>query len=726
MEQFRQIGEVLGSLKALMVLQDDIQINQRQCCLLLDISTLAFTTIGEEIKLNLKLEEKNTKWKPLEEPLRELYRILKEVELYVRRCLDHKDWWGKVVYLHQNKDSVEFHIHNLLNHFPAVIEAIETAGEISGLDRQEMQRKRIMLAKKYDRCWTDPKLFQTRFGKQYLIPREICSKIETAISEDRWLLIEAIKQKKNTGSLTKNENRLGDLLLKKLNGQELVNGKLAPSSILIGGEDYQVRRRLGGGSQFKEIQWLGEGFALRHFFENIEPLRSEISTLLSLSHPNIVQYLCGFSDEENKECFLVMELMVKDLYSHMKESSSPRRRILFPLPVVVDIMLQVARGMEYLHSRKVCHGDLNPSNVYIKPRKASEGYFHVKVSGFGLTSVENHPSHYSSTNQNAVDPCIWHAPEVLAEKQQAGKSTICKYTEKADVYSFGMLCFELLTGKLPFEDGHLQGDLSQMIKNIRAGERPLFPFLSPKYLVNLTKKCWHTDPSYRPSFSSICRVLRYVKKFLAMNPVDDQPDMKSPPVDYSDLEVGFLKKFPGESSSESTSMSQIPFQMFVYKLVEREKTALTIKFKNSESASEGASNGWDENNSFFEDPILLATDVAPDTKAVCFDVKSVCPVFSEMKMPSDLRSVRSEPAEKNHVSLDNNCESPGKKTMSRKKTTAVRMRKATVKPKPLTVTRSLPWNPPGYVLKGSREGKASCKSPLSPGNRRSFTQSTRT
>ncbi|KAF2297911.1 hypothetical protein GH714_005329 [Hevea brasiliensis] len=583
MEQFRQIGEVLGSLKALMVLQDDIQINQRQCCLLLNIFTVAFNTIAEEIKQNLKLEEKNTKWKPLEEPLRELHRVFKDGEFYVRRCLDNKDWWAKVVSLHQNKDSIEFHIYNLLSNFPAVIEAIETAGEISGLDQEEMQKKRVMLVKKYDRSWNDPKLFQWRFGKQYLVSREICSQFESAMREDGWLLVEAIKQKIKAGSLTKSEQRLGDVLLKKLNGQLLVNRKLPPSSILLGSEDYQVRRRLGGGSQYKEIQWLGESYALRHFFEDIEPLSSEISNLLSLSHPNIVQYLCGFYDEEKKECFLVMELMSKDLYAYMKENSSSRRQVLFSLPIVVDVMLQVARGMEFLHSRKIYVGDLNPTNIFLKPRKSTEGYFHVKVSGFGLTSIENNPSRHASSNQSAFDP-----------------------------------------GKLPFEDGHLQGD--QMTKNIRAGERPLFPSLSPKFLVNLTKKCWHNDPNYRPSFSSICRVLRYIKKFLAMKPSDGQPVMQSPPVDYSELETWFLKKHSEEVNCGLASVSQIPFQMFVYRLMEKEKTSLGIRLKHSET-SEGTSNGEDENTSVAEDPIARAIDarsVGSDTKTVCFDMRSIC------------------------------------------------------------------------------------------------------
>ena len=599
MEQFRQIGEVWGSLKALMVFKDDIQINKRQCCLLFDIFCSAFKTMAEEIKENLRIKEKNTKWRALEQPLRELHRAFKDAELYIRYCLETKEWWGKAVILHQNNDCVEFHIHNLLYTFHIVIEAIETAQEIEDTDEMQMQmhKRRLALATKYEKEWNDPRLFQWKFGKQYLVTREICSRMESAWREDRWLLLEMIREKKSSGSVGKTEQKLGDLLLKKLNGSEQFNGKLFPISVLVGAKDYQVKRRLEGGSQCKEIQWLGEGFGLRQFFGEIEPLNSEISSLLSLSHPNIIQYLCGFFDEEKKECLLVMEMMNKDLHSQIKENCGQRRRILFPLPVMVDLMLQIARGMEYLHSKKVYHGDLNPSNILLKARNSSsEGYFHAKVSGFGLSSIKNHTFSRSSPGQNGTDPLIWHAPEVLAEQEQQGSSCSSKFSEKADVYSFGMLCFELLTGKVPFEDSHLQGD--KMSRNIRAGERPLFPFPSHRYLANIAKRCWQTDPVQRPSFSAICRILRHIKRFLVQNPDHSQPELTQPPVDYFELEAGFVTKLTMEDNLDPMPMpvSQIPFQMFAYRVLEKEKTSLDAKDKSSESASEAAvSVSGDEN-----------------------------------------------------------------------------------------------------------------------------------
>ncbi|XP_074287225.1 uncharacterized protein LOC141612363 isoform X2 [Silene latifolia] len=646
MEQFRQIGEVLGSMKALTVLQDDNQINKRQCLLLFDIFNLAFDTLTEEIKQNLRLEEKNMKWKPLEQPLKELQRVFKEGELYIRQCMDNKDWWIKAINFHDNQECVELHIHNLLCYFPIVIESIETAGEISGLDIDEMKKKRIMLSNKYDKTWNDPTLFKWKYGKQYLISQEICHRLIKASKEDQWVLLEMIKEKKTSPvcTLTKQEQRLGDLLVRKLNGVD----SLYPTVMLTGSKDYQVRRRLGGGMQYKEIQWLGESYGLRHFFGEpglMNSLNSDIYTLLSLSHPNVVQYFCGFHDEEKTEYFLVMELITKDVSSYIKEVCGSKRQIPFSLPAAIDIMLQVARGMEYLHSKKIYHGDLSPSNVLIKP-KVSEGYFTAKISGFGLKNVKTVPSRNSTPDSKESLSFIWCAPEVLSEQERPGSSCKNKFSEKADVYSFGMLCFELLTGKVPFEDGHLQGD--KMSRNIRAGERPLFPFALPKYLASLTKRCWHTDPGQRPSFVSICRILRYVKRLIVLNPHLAHPEIPSiVQVDYSELESGFLNQFQGESTVDMSCVSQIPFQLFSYRLAEKEKLNSSIRENNWDSHSEVVLPTNMDDNVNSQDIRLSAIR---DTRSVCSEIPENRNL-NFRKFKGDTLSVCSEIPEKKHQFL---------------------------------------------------------------------------
>lgn len=618
MEEFRQIGEVVGSLNAVMVFQDDIQINQKQCCLLVDMINHAYKTVAEEMKENLRFEEKNTKWKVLENPLKQLLRVFREGDFYVRKSLDVKEsWWAKAIYMYQNTDCVEFLLHDLLCIFPVVIEAIEMAGELSGWDQEEMQKKRAMYSLKYKKECKDHKIFHWKFGKQYLVQQHFCNRFQSVLFEDRQILINKLQEKKktnNSGSATttlrKQEQQLADLLLRNLedDSSRRVDHKLLPSSILVGSKDYQVRRRLGNRGTFKEIQWLGESFALKHLFWDIDQRNlSQISQDLALSHPNIMHVFCGFTDDERKECFLVMELMSRDLSSYIKEICGPKKRFPFSLPVAVDLMLQIARGMEYLHSNNIYHGELNPSKILVKPRNiSSDGYLHAKVSGLGLSSVNNSLKQRTQPNQNGQLPFIWYAPEVLAEQEQSGNADQSKYTEKADVYSFGMICFQLLTGKVPFEDAHLQGD--KMSRNIRAGERPLFPFYAPKHLTNLTKKCWNNDPSQRPSFSSICRILRYIKGLLVMNPEQSQTDSPASLVDYSDIETTIQRSCPSWGSSNVTPISQIPYQMFVYRATEKERLNPSLR-ETSESGSDASVCG--DESAPIDDP-LPTPSISPE------------------------------------------------------------------------------------------------------------------
>ncbi|OEL21926.1 Light-sensor Protein kinase [Dichanthelium oligosanthes] len=604
MEQLRQVGEALGGVHALMAFADDLRINPRQCRLLADACALAFAAVGAEVRAHLRFHERLSKWKPLEGPLRELHRAVRDAEGYVRHCLEPRDsWWARAAAATHGADCVEQHLHSLLWSVAVVLEAVEAVSEVTGSDPDELARRRLLFAKDYDRDMLEPRLFQQRLGGRYLATRELAARMDAAWKEDRWLLSQHLEERRILASpepLTRNEHRLADLLTAP-------RGKVHPASLLLQG-DFHVRRRLVG--NLKEVQWMGEAFAVKHFVgADADAVGAEVALLTLVAHPNVAHCRYCFHDEDRREFFLLMDqLMNKDLASHVKEVNSAKRRTPLPLVVVVDAMLQIARGMEYLHSKKIYHGDLNPSNVLVKTRNA-DAHLHVKVAGFGqsaVTAASPRPSPRASANANAnnnanaTNTCIWYAPEVL--EQEAAKCS-----EKADVYSFAMICFELLTGKIPFEDNHLQGE--HMSKNIRAGERPLFPFQAPKYLTNLTKRCWHGDPAQRPAFASICRVLRYVKRFLVMNPGADQqaqPDAPSPvpPVDYLDIEANLLRRFPAwQAGSAAPRVSDVPFQMFAYRVVEKERTRAAIlhisRDKASDSSSDGNSLCGDESGSSF-------------------------------------------------------------------------------------------------------------------------------
>ncbi|KAF0923516.1 hypothetical protein E2562_006400 [Oryza meyeriana var. granulata] len=591
MEHLRQLGEAMGSINALMAFEADLRINPRQCRLLADACGHALAAVTGEVRAHLRFDERGAKWRALEAPLRELHRAFRDAEGYVRHCLDPRgSWWARAAAMAHGTECVEQHLHSVLWCVAVALEAIDTAGEIAGSDPDELARRRLVLAKKYGRDMLEPKLFEHAFGKLYLVSQELVARMDMAWKEDRWLLSQLLDERKGPTSpepLTRQEHRLADLLAAP-------RGKLHPAAVLL--SDFHMRRRLGG--NLKEVQWMGEAFAVKHLVGiDADAAAAEVAMLASVSHPNVAHCRYCFHDEEKKEYFVVMDqLMAKDLGSYVKEVSCPRRRIPFPLVVAADIMLQIARGMEYLHAKKIYHGELNPSNVLVKPRHPDGGYVHVKVAGFGRPGLAAGVAKASANANGNDNSCIWYAPEVLKSDGIADAAARC--TEKADVYSFAMICFELLTGKVPFEDNHLQGDKTS--KNICAGERPLFPFQAPKYLTALTKRCWHADPAQRPAFSSVCRVLRYVKRFLILNPEQQQgqiDDAPMPAVDYLDIEAQLLKKLPAWQRGEAARVADVPFQMFAYRVMEKEKTVAAVhaKDKASDSGSEGNSLYGDEN-----------------------------------------------------------------------------------------------------------------------------------
>lgn len=135
----------------------------------------------------------------------------------------------------------------------------------------------------------------------------------------------------------------------------------------------------------------------------------EAAAHASLRSPFIVQLIGWSANEETNIYSLVMELMSASLDTYM--ASRPRLDSSASLEVAVDIMLQISRGMEYLHKMKVIHGDLKPSNVLVNPCKHKEGHVRVKLTDFGAAKVELDSTSYSTEKQGTA---YYRAPEILA------------------------------------------------------------------------------------------------------------------------------------------------------------------------------------------------------------------------------------------------------------------------------------------------------------------------
>ena len=226
--------------------------------------------------------------------------------------------------------------------------------------------------------------------------------------------------------------------------------------------------------------------------------------------------------EHTHSCSIIMELMDEDLYELMQKRCESRcdgnpECPPFTIFEAVDIMLQVGEGMNYLHTLKpsIVHRDLKSSNILVKCVNVSDwesGYVQAKVTDFGLSKTKDSSTRYSHQTWNAGTH-QWMAPEVINFESGSLKSNLSgmpRYPHKCDVYSFAMVCYEILTGDIPFPN-FFPSDVKKMVKK---GQRPILPNHCPNKLKDLIHKCWHQDPTKRPSFDVISIELKYLKYLL--------------------------------------------------------------------------------------------------------------------------------------------------------------------------------------------------------------------
>lgn len=133
------------------------------------------------------------------------------------------------------------------------------------------------------------------------------------------------------------------------------------------------------------------------------------------------------------------------------------------------------------------------------------GYVFAKITDFGLAKVKHEITRYSHLTGN-VGTRRWMAPEIFKANKD-DEHLEHAYPMKADVYSFGVICSEILTGEEPYSDIQLNSLYSKV-----TGSFPLRPRL--KYchqaLSSLISSCWEADPRERPTMADVCRVLRYL------------------------------------------------------------------------------------------------------------------------------------------------------------------------------------------------------------------------
>ena len=233
-------------------------------------------------------------------------------------------------------------------------------------------------------------------------------------------------------------------------------------------------------------------------------LDNEISILKSINHPNIVK-LIEIKDT-SKYCYIVTEFCNGGSLSNCLEKYQEKNNVAFPEEIVQYIMKQIMDAMRYLHKNKILHRDLKLDNIlvnYEDEKDKTENNImkgKIKIIDFGFARyLKNEELAYSTLGSPInMDPGILQKLNKVSNYKDYG------YDEKADIWSLGTICYELLIGKTTFDSESMK----ELLQKVNRGNYFLPKTLS-KETVSFLNCMLQYDPKKRLSADKL-----YNHKFL--------------------------------------------------------------------------------------------------------------------------------------------------------------------------------------------------------------------
>ncbi|XP_057425558.1 serine/threonine-protein kinase STY13-like [Lotus japonicus] len=252
----------------------------------------------------------------------------------------------------------------------------------------------------------------------------------------------------------------------------------------------------------KVLDWGEEGVTTAAEIAGLRAsFRQEVGVWQKLDHPNVTKFIgasMGTSDLQipidaggqdslpSKACCVIVEFLPGGT---LRQFLFKNRRKKLAYKVVIQLALNLARGLSYLHSKKIVHRDVKSDNMLFDANE------NLKITDFGVARIE------------AANPCEmtgetgtigYMAPEVLNGKP---------YDRRCDVYSFGMCLWEIYCCDLPYPNLSLV-ELSAAVANKNL--RPDIPRCCPSALASVMRKCWDPKPSKRTEMHEVVRMLEAI------------------------------------------------------------------------------------------------------------------------------------------------------------------------------------------------------------------------
>ncbi|KAL0925871.1 hypothetical protein M5K25_004245 [Dendrobium thyrsiflorum] len=187
-----------------------------------------------------------------------------------------------------------------------------------------------------------------------------------------------------------------------------------------------------------------------------------------------------------RACCVVVEYVPGGTLKQYLIKHSQRK---LPFKVVIQLALDLAHGLSYLHSKKIVHRDVKTENMLLTSKRT------VKIADFGVARVEAQNPKDMTGETGTLQ---YMAPEVLEGKP---------YNRKCDVYSFGICLWEIYACDMPYYKLTFT-EVSYAV--VHQNLRPKIPWCCPNSLGNVMKKCWESNPDKRPEMDEIVKLLEAI------------------------------------------------------------------------------------------------------------------------------------------------------------------------------------------------------------------------